>query len=202
MKRRLFNLLARAGQVKGGALTALTAVSLVMCVATVALWIRQPFNFVSTFFPFGPHVTPEQERARMALYGNSGPETQWFLGTDDGRFIFRRFHCGEHALPTVWQRSVGGFGVGEGISASASGQYPLSSVRWYAVPIWPIALASAFLPALATRGILLRFRARLRRQRGECPACGYDLRASKERCPECGTPIAETRTHTARQSRP
>ena len=188
MKRRLFN--------------SLTVVSLLLFGATVAVWIAQPFYFLSTFFLSGSHVDPDhpQTRARMNLYGNAGPEFQWMLGSDDGRLVLRRYHCGDPALRAgipagaVWRRSICGFGVGRDISTSASGQYPRSSLRWYAVPLWLIALATAFLPALAARAALLRIRVRLRRQRGACPACGYDLRATPDRCPECGTPPTRTVT--------
>jgi hypothetical protein len=54
------------------------------------------------------------------------------------------------------------------------------------LPLWLVTMACAILPA---RWIYQRAVARRRKREGHCPACGYDLRASKERCPECGKPI-------------
>ena len=56
----------------------------------------------------------------------------------------------------------------------------------YVMPLWPIALLSALMPA---RAALRHTRGLIRRRRGCCASCGYDLRASPQRCPECGARI-------------
>lgn len=53
------------------------------------------------------------------------------------------------------------------------------------VRIWHCTALTGAQPAL---WLLRRLRRGMHRA-GHCPACGYDLRASKDRCPECGTPI-------------
>jgi hypothetical protein len=48
-----------------------------------------------------------------------------------------------------------------------------------------VALSAALLGLVAS---IPSTRRRHRRRLGQCPACGYDLRASPDRCPECGKP--------------
>jgi len=56
-----------------------------------------------------------------------------------------------------------------------------------AARFWVIALLTGIWP-ISSVGLLLRQRIRKRRliRSGQCPICGYDLRASPDRCPECG----------------
>ena len=57
------------------------------------------------------------------------------------------------------------------------------------LPYWLPALVAGLMPGIWLWG---RWTIRFRRKHGLCLNCGYDLRASKERCPECGTPVAAT----------
>jgi hypothetical protein len=60
----------------------------------------------------------------------------------------------------------------------------------FTIPYWLAVTATAPAPALWAwrwlRSLTHRRVARRRTARGECPACGYDLRATSGRCPECG----------------
>ena len=85
-----------------------------------------------------------------------------------------------------------------GRSARPAGGAPrVAQTLWLVgAPDWALLLAAGTWPAWW----LARYRHRqaaARRRTGCCPACGYDLRASKERCPECGTPIPVAPVQTA-----
>jgi hypothetical protein len=56
--------------------------------------------------------------------------------------------------------------------------------RTVTLPWWEVVAAATPVPAVQAVVYARRRRARQRRERGLCPACGYDLRASPGRCPE------------------
>ena len=69
-----------------------------------------------------------------------------------------------------------------------------SGVIFYAqwgVVHWCIILGASVLPLYWVVAEWKRNLMRVRRKRGLCSRCGYDLRATPGRCPECGTPASD-----------
>lgn len=66
---------------------------------------------------------------------------------------------------------------------TAGSQFSFVQMRRIAL-VWML----AFVVSIWVLGSIWRRRRReLRRMRGRCIRCGYDLRATPDRCPECGT---------------
>jgi hypothetical protein len=144
MRRRFFNLAA--------------AVSLVLCAATVGLWIRgvSRVDVIRKNGTYGQCILAVGRGEIVVFRVPHGPEGYdgWSYDTYDGNWLGNDVH-------SLWFSSED---------------------RSMTVPMWFVAVSSA-LPALAWT---VR-RSTRRRSGSRCRHCGYDLRATPERCPECGT---------------
>jgi hypothetical protein len=171
-------------------LNALTLLSLVLCAAVVALWVRSYVVFDSWCW-----ASPDE---RVAVQASHGRFWVWQEKAINGTTPFAAQPPYQRvamrpAFPLDRYRRVetGPFRNWLGFDAW-SGVFRGNVIRWreVVVPYWPFLLVSAALPA---RWYVCRRRARLRRLRHEarlCPACGYDLRGTPDRCPECGSTAA------------
>ena len=190
MKRRWFNIMA--------------VFSLLLCAATVGLWVRS-YSVID----------------RVECNAGWNSSTDWriediSIGSSEGHFEFIVSYSPRHIIPlsaepfhiTHSQWPSGLFGPPGRVAWNGCGFYQYTvrygmiraggfSIRspddtlvvHDGVPYWFIMAAFAGLPGWwiyrrrSRRGIMIK---------GHCVRCGYDLRASKERCPECGTLIAVT----------
>ncbi|HEY7118309.1 MAG TPA: hypothetical protein VH475_17100 [Tepidisphaeraceae bacterium] len=167
-----------------------TVVSLVLCAATVVVWVRScwridELQILSADHHEAIHTYPHGIWFVLGTNLPDWPGTTWqsrpvVPGTWFGQFD--RF-----LIPTV-QRTTRPFDKQDYYRflgfVYADAQYPstmrTSRNRYVGVPLYFVLILTIALPAV-------RLWKRSRRPRpGTCARCGYDLRATPERCPECG----------------
>lgn len=178
MRRRLFNILS--------------AISLLLCVATIAVGIRSMWfeNYWNCTDPTrsNPAVVVVATCGRIGIIWSheeegEEPSPQWgeYRVEEVGDALARDLDSAGAMNqggpdPASWKYLGfnGGYGRGGTMLWDA----------WIVVPDWFICSIAAVLPFLWYRSYR---RTRRRKLRGLCLQCGYDLRATPDRCPECGT---------------
>ena len=154
----------------------LTALSLLLSVATAVLWGRSATHLAylhwrvddSHYLSF----SSAQGIVRLQHFETGA------YPTNQGRLqvIERPLSADMDGGPFLWWS----FGLEKSQFIS---EVPFT-FRYIWFPHWLLTLTASSLPVIW----LLRWRRCRRAARlGLCPACGYDLRATPERCPECGT---------------
>jgi hypothetical protein len=203
MTRRLLNLL--------------TALSMLLCVAVVALWVRsysggdqlqrlrptQKLRIISRSgrIGFERWVGPFDDDATFGATTGSSEEPGADRAGPPDDTVTTRFGWSYNGWPAndppvfgnAWWNRVG-FGAFRGetaiTTASMSGPLWTGWLVSVTAPWWAVATATALLPSIRVARLIRRGRRQKRLRLGRCHSCGYDLRATPGRCPECGTPAS------------
>jgi hypothetical protein len=164
--------------------TILSALSLLLFVSVVVLWVRSYSWWDEVFYRQTAHLV--------------------YLQSVNGRMVVSVHElAGGEALPEHgWSGRTNRHSLAGYRSASN-----WSAVRWIpnartenGVKYWDWVLSSPYTyPATAALvlpvlWLAIRVRQARRGRVGHCPSCGYDLRATPDLCPECGTVPAKART--------
>jgi hypothetical protein len=172
LRRRLFTLLA--------------AISLLLCLATIALWVRsretgESFtrrSFSNATRTYRSFTVGWVSGDLYTAYTSSpvlpevGPAR---LSKADGTWRHATFKPAPPSRGWYWYEghdsagTPGSLGPGHGFVTG--------------LHLWAVAVLTLILPTLWIRS---RRTVHKRQRLGLCLACGYDLRATPERCPECG----------------
>lgn len=180
-------------------LNAATVLSLLLCGATVGLWVRSA-SIRDTWMrlDFLPRTGERQnikfssdrgtlawavDRRTVRVSGGEVRVGVWRHYADP--VTAGTFRLADELLesPTPLQRQGFIFHRGRQYRMEASGESPFVPRFVAAVPMWFLTATFAIAPAI---GVYSYGRRKRRVARSLCPACGYDLRATPDRCPECG----------------
>jgi hypothetical protein len=182
MKRRLFNLAA--------------VVSLVLCLASVAMWVRS--SFVTDQWSLRKNWT---RNGQSILFATSAHST-----TGGVEIVSEWGHADQHvpdraevahmsgparelifqSLDRTWPERLGLRGQWEPAGSVHGDDTADGTCIYLNFPYWFPAIAFGGLPLI---GMVILIRRRRRVTPGRCASCGYDLRATPQggRCPECGS---------------
>jgi hypothetical protein len=160
----------------------LTVLSLVLCVATIALWVRSHWRLDALFFPVRSHYYSESQDGTLHVLrparGWGRTPIRWWHGSVSFTKRQKQIDNSGHNHPFAW--------LGFAYDGDMVYQGTHLGQQWY-FPDWFVCLLLAILPVVWLR----RWR-RDRRLRnvGHCRFCGYNLTGNVSGvCPECGKPI-------------
>lgn len=187
----------------------LVGLSLVLFLATAAVWVRSAFGPDGWVWSDGVRVPTAgyplawrhlllvsngrvlyvRERSLGAARASSGrmrPEVARIAADS-----FDNAGTPPRSAPASFSKRAAGFEhtviYGYPLIASVARPPAPDLIHIRAAPLWPFAVLFAVLPLRAGYRFAVRWHA-LRRP-DACPRCGYDTRATPDRCPECGTPL-------------
>jgi hypothetical protein len=181
----------------------ISALSLILCLATVGLWVRS--YWIGDYWSHWRILSDRVEESNSLMSGKG------VFGIDCTRSANRgtltsenlRWTHDSHNRPVAsdlaryartWRHTVSfkpdvalHTFLGHGVLTVDSATLPDFRIRAFTVPFWSVTCLFALAPAWWVVGPWRR--QSKRRKLGLCLNCGYDLRASPQRCPECGSTI-------------
>ena len=175
-------------------LNLLTALSLLLCVAVVALWVRSYFaadtvrrTYIPDLHRHGVNLQADFNRgmARLSRYDIWSHDTPDFP-VDHTPMLTSRYPRRYSHEPRPPERTADRYLLGFRYEDKTTSLWTAYTDRTRAVVV-PLWVGVAVFGALPARALRHRLRGLRKANKGLCPTCGYDLRATPGRCPECGT---------------